>query len=80
MASDYISKNLIIYNKHLRLVGQLKVKDMIINFPYVKCIKNRLKFLTEVENMRYCILGLNNGYLINKFVVHKDPYDLGNIG
>ena len=75
LASDNRTKSLILFNKHLRVVGQFKIQNMIANFPYIKVKKNTIAFVTNLEDMKYNFLGQSNGFVITRFEVKNDPYE-----
>lgn len=75
LASDNRTKSLILFNKHLRIVGQFKIKNMIANFPYIKVKKDNIAFVTNLEDMKYNFLGQSNGFVITRFEVKNDPYE-----
>ena len=69
LAADNQTKSLLMFNKHLRLVNQVKIKNMLSAFPYIKVKNSCMAFVTNLEDMKYNFMGHSNGFIITRMEV-----------
>lgn len=75
LATDILTKKLIMFNRELRVTYKVSVPKMVQNFPYVKVKNGTIAYVTNLDKMKFHYLGVNNGMLLTKQQQTKDPYD-----
>ena len=66
MATDFKSQGLILFNRELRATYRIQVPSMIQHFPYIKVKNKTIAYVTNLDNMKFHYLGVNNGMILTK--------------